>query len=92
MRVYVVSYDLRKPGRDYKGLSDELQRLPGWWHYLESTWLVSTQEDANQLYNRLREHLDVDDSILILQAGTDVQGWLPEEAHKWIQQNLLGWR
>ena len=92
MAVYVVSYDLRKPGRDYKGLSDELQHSPDWWHYLESTWLISTREDANQLYNRLREHLDVDDSILIVQAGTDVQGWLPEEAHKWIQRSLSGRR
>ena len=88
--VHVVSYDLRKPGKDYKGLSEELQRSPSWWHYLESTWLIATSEDVNQLYNRLRIHLDVNDSILVIQAGTDVQGWLPEEAHEWIQQVLLG--
>ena len=92
MRVYVVSYDLRKPGKDYKGLSDELQRSPGWWHYLDSTWLILTSESADQLYNRLRVNLDGNDSILIVQAGTDVQGWLPEEAHKWIQQHLLSQR
>lgn len=88
MAVYVVSYDLQKPGKDYKGLSEELQRSPSWWHYLESTWLISTREDANQLYNRLREHLDVNDSILVVQAGTGVQGWLPKDAWTWIQQNL----
>ncbi len=88
--VYVVSYDLRKPGQDYKGLFDELQASPSWWHYLESTWLIATSESANDLYNRLRMHLDRGDSILIIQAGTDVQGWLPEAAWKWIHQNLLG--
>ena len=88
MVVYVVSYDLWKPGKDYKGLSDELQRSPGWWHYLDSTWLIVTSESADQLYNRLRVNLDANDSILIVQAGTDVQGWLPKDAWTWIQQNL----
>ena len=88
MRVYVVSYDLRKPGRDYKGLSDELQHSPGWWHYLDSTWLIATSESANELYKRLVYHLDRGDNILVIQAGSDRQGWLPKDAWNWIQQNL----
>ena len=88
--VYVVSYDLRKPGRDYKGLFDELQVSPSWWHYLESTWLIVTTESANELYNRLRTHLDQDDSILVIQAGADRQGWLPKKAWEWIDRNLAG--
>ena len=90
--VYVVSYDLRKPGQDYKGLFNELQASPNWWHYLESTWLIATSEDANQLYNRLASHLDQGDSILIIQAGTAMQGWLPREAWEWIERELLGVR
>ena len=86
--VYVVSYDLRKPGQDYKGLFDELQTSPGWWHYLESTWLIATSESANELYNHLRKYLDRDDSILVIQAGIDRQGWLPKKAWEWIDQNL----
>ena len=88
MIVYVVSYDLRKPGKDYKGLSEELQRSPGWWHYLESTWLIVTSDNASQLYNRLAHHLDTGDSILVIEAGSDRQGWLPKDAWTWIQQNL----
>ena len=88
MSVYVVSYDLRKPGKDYKGLSDELQRSPNWWHYLDSTWLIATSDSADELYNRLIPHLDEGDSILVIQAGSDKQGWLPKDAWTWIQQNL----
>lgn len=90
--VYVVSYDLRKPGQDYEGLFDVLQASPSWWHYLESTWLIATSENANELYNRLRIYLDQGDSILIIQAGTDMQGWLPKEAWEWVQRELLGVR
>lgn len=86
--VYVVSYDLKKPGKDYIGLTEQLRHSPRWWHYLESTWLISTQESPDQLYNRLRAHLDDGDSILIIEAGKHRQGWLSKEAWEWIQQEI----
>lgn len=91
--VYVVSYDLRKPGKDYIGLTEQLQNSPRWWHYLESTWLIATPESASQLYNRLRAHLDKkDDSILIIEVGNHVGGWLPKDAWEWIQREIPNWR
>lgn len=91
MRVYIVSYELRKK-KNYTGLHEQLKASEGWWHYLDSTWLIATQEDANQLYNRLAPHLDREDSILIIQAATDMQGWLPKEAWDWIGRELLSVR
>lgn len=90
--VYVVSYDLRKPGRDYVGLTEQLQNSPRWWHYLGSTWLISTNESPDQLYNRLRAHLDKGDSILIIEAGNYIGGWLPKKAWEWIQQEIPSYR
>lgn len=89
MNVYIVSYELRTK-KNHIGLFEQLKASPSWWHYLDSTWLVATHENANQLCDRLRPHLDQEDSILIIQAGTDMQGWLPKDAWKWINQNLLG--
>jgi len=91
MKVFVVSYDLRQPDRDYSGLFDELKKSPAWWHYLESTWLISTNETANQLYKRLRPHIDNNDLILVIEAGRDRQGWLPKKAWEWIQKSLGGY-
>lgn len=88
--LLIVSYDLRKPGQNYSGLWDELKNSPRWWHYLDSTWLVATSETASQLYNRLLQHLDKGDSILIIEAGKNIQGWLPQEAWDWIRQELPG--
>ena len=88
MRVYVVSYDLRQPGRDYSGLFDALKKSGVWWHYLKSTWLVYTSETADKLYRRLSNHIDSNDSILVIEAGSDRQGWLPEKAWDWIMDKL----
>ena len=90
MRVYIVSYGLGKK-KNHIGLFEQLQASGGWWHYLDSTWLIATQDDANQLYRRLKPHIDEqEDSILIIQAGTDMQGWLPKDAWEWIHRELLG--
>lgn len=90
MKVYIISYRLQSK-KDYTGLYEQLEALPDWWHYLESTWLVATEQNANQLYNLMRPHLDQEkDDILIIQAGTDMQGWLPKDAWEWIHRNFLG--
>ena len=90
--VYVISYDLRKPGKDYTGLIEQLQYSPRWWHYLASTWLISTTESASQLYNRLAAHLDGNDSILIIDAGNQIGGWLSKDAWEWIYGEIPNWR
>jgi len=90
--LYVVSYDLRKPGRDYIGLTEQLQHSPRWWHYLRSTWLIATSESPSELYNRLAAHLDRGDSILIIEAGSHMQGWLPKDAWEWIHKEIPNWQ
>ncbi len=48
-RVFAVNYDLRaKKKPDYEGLFRELKNSPRWWHHLESTWLIWTEENAGQ--------------------------------------------
>lgn len=42
MALYIISYDLREPDRDYTGLYDALKGFSNWWHYLESTWIIKT--------------------------------------------------
>ena len=86
--VYLVSYDLRKPNQNYEGLFEELKRSPAWWHYLDSTWLISTSESAAQIYHRLAIYINPPDNILIIQVTKDYYGWLPKEAWAWIKQNV----
>ncbi|MFQ6676532.1 MAG: hypothetical protein ACE5LH_09360 [Fidelibacterota bacterium] len=86
--VYVVSYELRGARRDYRRLYDELRNSSGWWHYLGSTWLISTDESANELYERLATAIGSNDGLLIIEAGRTRQGWLPEEAWAWIREHI----
>jgi len=89
MSVYLVTYDLKKPGQDYSALYDELKKAT-WWHYLESTWLLSTSESIANLRERLFAQMDANDSLLIfeLTPNSRYNGWLPQKAWDWIKQHL----
>lgn len=88
MTVYCVSYDLKKAGQNYTALHEELKKSPGWWHELDSTWLVSTTETAQQLSDRLVKHIDQNDRLLVIKVVRAYQGWLSESAWKWINEHV----
>ena len=87
MPAFCVSYDLNNPGQHYEPLYQELKKCPGWWHYLDSTWLVFTYETADSLANRLLGVIDVNDRLLVIAVGRDNQGWLPIAAWTWIDSH-----
>lgn len=87
-KVYMVSYDLNKSGQDYKGLHEELEKSPSWWHYLESAWLIYTSESASQLYERIGKHIDENDYAIAIEVKGNYQGWLPEKAWEWIRSHV----
>lgn len=90
MNVYIVSYDLNRAGQNYAGLYAELKKTT-WWHYLDSSWLIATNETADQLWNRLSRHCDQNDRVLVIkvQSGiTNRSGWLPKDAWDWIAQHV----
>lgn len=87
--VFNVSYDLRKPGKDYTDLIAEIKRSDGWAHPLESTWLISTSETADQLYVRLRQRMDANDYILVMRVTQPSNGWLPQDQWNWISTHVF---
>jgi hypothetical protein len=88
MSLYCVSYDLNKAGQNYAALHKELENSTNWWHHLDSTWLIYTTEDASRLADRLRKHIDKNDSLLVIRVRRDYTGWLPQEAWDWIEQYI----
>jgi hypothetical protein len=88
----LVTYDLQGLNRDYAGLINELKRAPGigWWHYLESTWIIATDETPSQLWKRIEPHIHDGDRVLILEIQNPPrQGWLPQRAWRWLRSHLI---
>lgn len=83
----LVTYDLKSPGKNYEPLYDEIKHLgQAWWHYMESVWLIQTNVGLDECNNRLRQLLDNNDLLLIVNiTGQPRQGWLPAKAWDWIR-------
>jgi len=85
MAVFSISYDLNKSGKNYEGLYEEIKRTE-WLHILDSTWLISTQETAQVLSERLRSRMDNDDRLFVSKVNrSEYWGWLSQEYWNWLK-------
>lgn len=86
--VYCISYDLNRAGQDYSGLYQKIKECGTWWHYLDSTWLLSSSKTAQQIYNHVKGSIDNNDRILIIKVTNEYQGYLTKEAWEWIRKHV----
>jgi len=84
MKIYLISYDLRKPGQNYTPLYDAIKAYGDWQHPMESLWAVFTEHDANMISEDLRKHIDENDCLLVVAMNSEYQGWLPKSFWTWV--------
>ena len=84
--ILLITYDLNKPGQDYTRLHNEIKKANTWWHYLESTWIISTDLSVLRWSNRLQKHMDKNDHLLVVEICDNYNGWLPQEAWDWLHK------
>ena len=86
--AYIVCCDLNQPAQKYEGFFNELKQSDFWWHYLSGTWIVKRRETLVEMSNKLRPLIFSSDRLLILPAKGPADGWLPQDAWIWINENL----
>ncbi|MGD0428920.1 MAG: hypothetical protein ABSC10_19610 [Candidatus Acidiferrales bacterium] len=84
--ILTVSYDL-KSTRDYTPFYEALKQQGSWWHYLASTWLISTDNTPVQVADAIRPYMDTSDFLLVAEMGKLRQGYLPKPAWDWIEEH-----
>lgn len=87
--IVLVTYDLKQPDRNYDALYAAIKQSGTvWWHYLESVWLIRTEMNPAQCFDRIRPNMDENDSLFIVDISHKPhQGWLPKDAWEWIKTN-----
>ena len=71
MTCYIVSYDLREPGRNYEALYEAIRSYELWAHVNESVWAVVTGKKAVQVRDHLTSYIDANDRILVVRSGAE---------------------
>lgn len=88
MKVYQISYDLRKQ-RNYDALYERIKSYGTWCHALESSWVIATNQSATQIRDYLSGALDKDDGLLVTRLSGEA-AWcgLVQEKSSWLKQQL----
>jgi hypothetical protein len=86
MNKYLITYDLKNKNiENYENLYVAIKGVGSWWHYLDSTWIVKTNLNSQQIWNILAPHLFKNDHILVVKIDSfDKWGWLPQNAWNWL--------
>lgn len=73
MTCYMVACELNRPGDDYIGLVDAIERAGSQVRQcLAAVWLVVTDQSAAELRDALKAHLGGNDRLLVAQVGSEV--------------------
>lgn len=92
MQTCLIGYDLNKPrgDNDYPNLIEAIKGLSDtWWHHLDSTWLVATDQTVVAIRDQLSPYLDSGDELLVvrLQQGEWASSGLSDKAVEWLRNN-----
>lgn len=85
MALFIVTYDLTAPGRNYSGLYDRIRNYTNYAHITESSWAIQTNSTAVQIRDYLAQALDSNDKLFVAPLGAQ---WaarnLPKEIVDWL--------
>jgi hypothetical protein len=89
-KVFLVSYDLRQPGRSYAALHQAIKALGSWAHPLESVWTVQSSLSAVQIRDSLVRHIDRNDGLLVTRLAGEAawHGINHQEVENWLRTKL----
>jgi hypothetical protein len=85
--ILLVAYDLKGPSTHYAKLYEHLKGQEGWWHYLGSTWLISTRKTPKELAEEIKPLLLDTDRFLVARFGSEYWGWITKDAWDWIKNH-----
>jgi len=90
-KTMIITYDLKKPGRNYDALYKAIKALGSWAKPAESVWVVTGANlTAASVRDNLRAHVDANDVIVVLDVS--VTDWgainMPTEVTDWFRKSL----
>ncbi|MFD1795073.1 hypothetical protein FQV27_14645 [Paracoccus aurantiacus] len=89
MAVYLVTYDLRKPGRNYQPVHQYLKQF-NHCKDLESVWLLDTNEPAPAIRDELKSRIDASDTVLVIRLQKN-GAWWNYGCSDWINSPSRNW-
>lgn len=88
MTCYIISYDLRAPGRNYEQLYAAIRSYEKWAHINDSLWAIVTSSSAVGIRDNLTRFVDANDRLFVIKSGTEAAWRNSICKHEWLKGNL----
>lgn len=88
-KAYLITYNLNYYD-NYEALEIELKSSKKWWHFLDRTWIIISEETPKEIWDRIKNKINQDNNLLIIEVKNNSEGWLSAEAWSWIKENIKG--
>lgn len=87
MTIYSVTYDLIK-SKDYAKMIEGIKKVSNdtWARPTQSQWIISSNKNAGQIRDFLKDYMDSDDVLFVIEVKRDNWGsWnLSKEVVNWL--------
>jgi len=89
LAVYLVTLDLTREDKAYRGLSDALKRYT---HCQPQAriWFLDTEQKASHIRDELRRHVNPKDGIIVAQMKPQA-AMMGETCHAWLKDRARSW-
>ena len=88
-QTLLITYDLRKPDRNYSSLYEAIKQASIWAHLVESVWLIRTGQDVAYWRDKLKQHLDSNDGLVVVSvAHSWATAGIDTRVTDWMRQNI----
>ena len=89
MAIYIFSYELRRPGKDYTSLYTYLKQFTHC-HHQTSTWFLDTTQTSLQIRDGAKGHVDANDTVFVGRLSQD-WGTLNSDCADWLNNPARRW-
>ena len=89
--MYLIAYEVKRrniaeTNSVRETIEDEVVSFGSWWRYFGDVWIVDTDKDVDEMTDIIIGYMDQRDNLLIIGIQSPYQGWLPEDAWKWLNK------
>lgn len=90
VNTFLISYDLLRPGQNYAKLYEAIKDLAaGWWHQIDSTWIIRHHENTISIRDSLMPFIDQNDKLIVLRlSGEAAWKGFDSTGSQWLKNYL----
>lgn len=90
--VYMITYDLNNPGQNYEKLIEAIKKASNgiWCSFWKSSFLIQSNFiTADEVLKKIKDYLDSNDRLIVIEVTNNYQGWLADEEWNYINDTIF---